>query len=147
VRMNLITAGGANLVFARFIINGVAATTLHFSVLTVLIECVHVSSAGLANGIASMFGMAASYMGSKFFVFESADPMAKTLPRFLIIYAMVAVLHVFVLSIWTDVWKLHYPIGFFIATAGAMVLTFLANRFFVFSGSRVASMAHQRDGG
>jgi putative flippase GtrA len=117
----------------RFLVNGLVATGVHFAVLSLLIEVAGVRSAGLANGIAAVFGIAASYVGSRCFVFNSSAPVIRTLPRFLLICASVSCLHTLVLAIWTDMWRQPYVIGFLIATAGSTALNFLASRFIVFA--------------
>jgi putative flippase GtrA len=117
----------------RYIANGIVAGSVHYSVLHLLIENGHVSSAGLANGCAAVFGITASYCGAHFLVFKSASPITLTLPRFLFLYAVIAGLHTFALYIWTDTWRLSYTTGFFIATVASVGLNFLGNRFIVFS--------------
>jgi putative flippase GtrA len=116
----------------RFAANGVVATATHFLILSFLIEIAHWKSAGLANGLAAIFGISVSYFGNRTYVFKSTISTSQTLPRFLVVYATVAVWHVAVLSIWTDFLGLRYPEGYLIATLGSMILTFLGNRYFVF---------------
>lgn len=123
-------------VVLRFALNGVLATSVHFSVLTALVHMPQWPSAGLANLIAACFGISVSYLGAKSFVFRSQAPVASTLPRFLAIYAVVAALHGLVLAAWTDYGGLPYAIGFLIATLCSMVATFLGNRFLVFAAGK-----------
>ena len=122
-------------VVVKFLLNGIAATGVHYGVLCLLIEVAQLKSAGLANGCAALFGIAASYLGSRYFVFKSRYPVGQTLPRFLFVYGAVACLHAIVLTVWTDVWRAPYTIGFLLATVGSTALTFLANRFYVFAVS------------
>ena len=117
----------------RFAVNGIVATAVHFAVLSFLIEIVHFASAGLANGIAALFGITASYLGNRMFVFRSTAPTKQTLPRFVLIYALVAGWHVLALTIWTDMLHLPYQAGYVLATAASMTLTFLGSRWFVFA--------------
>lgn len=119
--------------FNRFVLNGLAATAVHYAVLTTLIEVVHIRSAGIANGIAALFGISASYLGNKLLVFRSDARHARTLPRFLLIYVLVALLHAGVLAVWTDLGGMPYTIGFLIATCGSILLTYFGNRIFVFA--------------
>lgn len=119
--------------FARFIANGLAATLVHYVALIVLIEGAGFSSAGLANGIAAVFGISASYIGNRYFVFQSGATLMRTLPPFLILYATIALLHAAVLAIWTDYAKLPYTIGFLIGTAGSILISYLGNRYLVFA--------------
>lgn len=127
--------------FNRFVLNGVAATIVHYTVLSSLIEIAHLPSVGVANGIASLFGISASYLGNKLFVFCSDQQHTRTLPRFVAVYVLVALLHALVLAVWTDLAGLPYTVGFLIATAGSMILTFFCNRFFVFGAVAVAAEA------
>jgi putative flippase GtrA len=83
----------------RFLVNGLAATGVHYGVLSLLIEVARMKSAGLANGAAALFGIAASYLGSRYFVFGSGETVARTLPRFLLVYGAVACLHTAVLAV------------------------------------------------
>lgn len=118
--------------FLRFILNGLLATCVHYGALSVLIEIIQLSSAGIANGIASLFGIATSYLGNRSYVFRTKRTMQQTLPRFMILYAAVAFLHTTVLVLWTDVARLPYTFGFLIATGGAVLVTFLGNASIVF---------------
>lgn len=119
--------------FARFIANGLVATAVHYVALIVLIEGVGFNSAGLANGIAAVFGISASYVGNRYFVFQSGATLMRTLPPFLILYATIALLHATVLAIWTDYGGLPYTIGFLIGTAGSILISYLGNRYLVFT--------------
>lgn len=116
----------------RFVANGLFATAVHYLVLRSLVEFGGVASVGVANGLAAIVGIAASYLGNRTFVFRSADGVAGTLPKFLVVYAAVALTHFGFLTLWSDIWRLDYTVGFLIATAASTVLSFLANRYFVF---------------
>ena len=56
---------------ARFILNGLAATAVHFTVLSVAIQVLLISPAALANFIAAIFGITVSFLGNRYFVFRS----------------------------------------------------------------------------
>ncbi|UZF91304.1 GtrA family protein [Bosea sp. NBC_00550] len=116
----------------RFVANGLFATAVHYLALRSLVEFGGVASIGLANGLAAVVGISVSYLGNKMFVFRSADTVSGTLPKFLVIYAAVALLHFGFLTLWSDIWHLDYTLGFLLATAASTVLSFLANRYFVF---------------
>lgn len=118
--------------FVKFVLNGLFATAVHYAVLTALIEIAHVKFAGLASGIAAVFGISTSYLGNKLLVFQSNASHTRALPRFLLLYACVALLHAGVLTVWTDTAKLPYTAGFLLATAGSLLLTYFSNRRFVF---------------
>lgn len=113
--------------------NGLVATGVHYSMLTAFVEVLHLKSAGIANGIAALFGISASYVGNKVLVFRSDARHTRTLPRFLLVYFLVAVLHTGVLTLWTDYAGLAYQLGFIIASGGSIILTYFSNRILVFN--------------
>lgn len=116
----------------RFVINGLVATAVHFAALVVLLEGVGVSSAGLANAVASLFGISASFVGNRHFVFRSATSTRESLPKFLLVYGAVAVVHGSGLWLWTDIAGWPYALGFVLTTATAVAVTYLGNKAFVF---------------
>lgn len=116
----------------RFAVVGVVATAVHYATLLALLHIVGVPSAGLANGLASVVGIATSYLGNRIHTFRSAASHAVTLPRFLVLYWGVAALHAAGLALWADLmgWSVH--IGFMLVTGLCVGLTFIGNRRFVF---------------
>jgi putative flippase GtrA len=123
---------GSNGTFLRFVLNGVIATVVHFLVLTFLVKIVQMGSAGIANGVASIFGITASYIGNRILVFRTHRPHLRTFPKFLALYGAVAVLNVLVLAASTDYGNFPYEIGFLIATAASFLLSYFGSRHFVF---------------
>jgi putative flippase GtrA len=121
--------------FLRFVANGVFATLVHFGVLSGLIESGVVRSAGLANAFAAVCGIAASYLGNRLLVFKATSSHAQSLPRFIGVYACVAAIHAIGLTVWTDIYGRAYWIGFIGLTAMSLLVTFFANRFFVFKNA------------
>lgn len=119
--------------FPRFVANGLFATLVHYLMLFMLIEEARFSSAGLANGIAAVFGIGVSYIGNRIFVFSSKETVARTLPLFLALYAAIALVHAAVLAIWTDHAKLPYTMGFIIGTAGSILISYFGNRYLIFT--------------
>lgn len=119
----------------RFILIGLLATGVHYGLLRLLVDLVHVPSAGVANGLAAVGGIATSYLGNRLFVFRHDGAHGAALVRFLAVYGLVIGLHTAFLAVWTD-W-LGWPLtaGFVLATGGSAVTTFLANKYFVFSGA------------
>lgn len=120
----------------RFVINGLVATTVHFGVLSFNLKVLGIPSAGVANFIAAWFGIAASFIGSRFFVFRQAEaPWLKQALRFLALYASIACLHGLLLFVWTDTFHLNYTSGFALATVLQTALSYLGNKLLVFSAS------------
>lgn len=117
----------------RYILNGLVATAVHFGVLTFNLKVLALSSAGLANGIAALFGIACSFFGSRYFVFRKTDaPLLKQAVQFSGLYGCIALLHASVLFVWTDWLAQDYRIGFLLATALQVALSYLGNKKLVF---------------
>lgn len=116
----------------RFAVIGVVATMVHYATLMALLKVAGVPSAGVANGLASVAGIATSYLGNRIHTFRSDAPHAVTLPRFLAVYGGVAALHAAGLALWTDLMGLSVHIGFVLVTGLCVALTFIGNRKFVF---------------
>jgi putative flippase GtrA len=119
--------------FARFVANGLVATAVHFTVLTVLLDLAHVPLAAAANFVAALFGIAVSFIGNRTFVFRQGEgKLSGQLPRFAGLYLAMAGLHALVLYFWTDRWGLDYRLGFVMATSMQVLLSYLGNRILVF---------------
>lgn len=125
----------AHMLFVRYIINGLLATAVHFGVLTINLSVLKFESAGLANVVAAVFGITASFLGSRYYVFREyaakGSPVRQAL-WFLMLYAGIALLHGALLYAWTDVHGLDYRIGFIVATSMQVAISYMANRVWVF---------------
>ena len=118
---------------ARYIANGLLATAVHFSVLQINLKLLGMTSAGLANFIAAFFGITASFVGSRYFVFQAhLQPILRQALMFGGLYAAIACLHGLVLYAWTDRWGWDYRIGFLLATVLQVVLSYWSNKHLVF---------------
>ena len=119
--------------FSRYIINGVIATAVHFMVLLFNLNILHIPSAGIANLFAAVVGITVSFLGSRYFVFGSQDEkILHEASRFILLYASIAILHGLVLFVWSDVSHFDYRIGFLIATAFQVSLSYWGNKTLVF---------------
>ena len=117
----------------RYVINGLAATAVHYGVLRFNIEVLHIPLAAAANALAAVFGITASFLGSRYFVFRGGQgSLARQGSLFLLVYASIAVLHALVMYLWADRLGLDYRIGFVLATGMQMAISFIANRWVVF---------------
>lgn len=120
--------------FFRFLINGVAASGVHFLVLWICFKALDIGSAGLSNFIASIVGIAASFAGNKYFVFRGhTETFAKQSGKFVILYALIALLHGGVSLVLTDIYGIDYRIGFIIALILQVTLGFVGSKLFVFN--------------
>lgn len=117
----------------RYGVNGVVATVVHYSALRFQIEALHAPSAGGANFVAALFGIATSFLGSRYLVFRrQSEPMAKQAARFFLLYAVIAAIHTSLLFVWTDVFALNYTAGFLIAMVIQVIGSYFGNKRLVF---------------
>jgi putative flippase GtrA len=117
----------------KYFINGLVATSVHYGVLTFNIEMIGLPSAGLANLIAACFGIASSFMGSRYFVFKKYKvSIISQAIKFSALYVILALLHGFILFIWSDWLKQDYRSGFLVATFFQFVLSYIGNKKVVF---------------
>jgi putative flippase GtrA len=117
----------------RYLVNGCVATGVHFVVLVFSMQVLNWSSAGAANGLAALFGIATSFVGSRYYVFKhSFETAASQVTKFLMLYLCIALLHAGVLLVWTDYYQLNYVIGFFVATLMQLMLSYWGNKVLVF---------------
>ena len=117
----------------RYGVNGLLATAVHFGVLTFNLKVLHLPSAGVANVVAAVFGILASFLGNRYFVFQSnTQAFFRQLMGFGGLYAVIAVFHGLILYVWTDRLGLDYRWGFLIATFFQMVLSYVGNKILIF---------------
>ena len=118
----------------RFIVNGLFATGVHFAVLTFNLKVLGFGSAGLANLLAAVAGISASFLGNRFFVFAAAEtqPLLTQAIKFSGLYGAIAVLHGAVLWLWSDRLGLDYRFGFLLATGMQVSLSYIGNKLVVF---------------
>ena len=118
----------------RYIVNGVFATVVHFSILTFNIEIVQMTSAGIANFIAAIFGITTSFLGSRYYVYRNhTGTFVSHAAKFVLLYVVIAILHGFVLYLWTDTYGLSWRIGFLVATLLQVTLSYIGNKLWVFT--------------
>lgn len=119
----------------KYSIAGGMATLVHFCVLVILIEFTIVKSTGVANFLASFFGITISYLGNKFWVFSKTQKkITLEITQFYFSYISIAIIHACFLSIWSDFFKLNYIIGFIFAVAIQFIFGYLTNKLLVFKG-------------
>jgi putative flippase GtrA len=117
----------------RYLINGLAATCVSYAVLNLCIHVFHIPSAGVANFVAAIFGITASFLGSRHFVFPgTTESVWHQLARFWVRYAVLALMQAGVLFVWTDWAGLDYRVGFLIGTFLQMVCSYFGGKHWVF---------------
>jgi putative flippase GtrA len=118
----------------RYGINGFLATLIHYAVLTINLNVLHMSSAGMANLIACVFGITVSFIGNRYFVFyECNKKLLSQVIKFSSLYSAIAIVHGLILFLWSDWLGFDYRVGFLIATALQVSLSYVGNKKMVFT--------------
>lgn len=119
--------------FQRYIVNGLAATAVHYTMLVFNMEVLAMPSAGVANAIATLFGIATSFLGNRIFVFQETEAqIGAQAMRFVALYSVIALIHGFVVFLWSDIAGYAYSTGFVLATVIQFILSYIGNKFVVF---------------
>lgn len=117
----------------RYVLNGLVATAVHYGVFVFMLETWRFPSAAIASVMAALVGIAISFMGCRYFVFrEMQGTFLQQFPRFIALYASIALLHGLVLLIWSDWFGMDYRMGFLIATGLQVMLSYFGNKILVF---------------
>lgn len=118
----------------RYGINGFLATLIHYVVLTINLNVLLMNSAGMANLIASVFGITFSFIGNRYFVFNKCnETLLRQVIKFSSLYSAIAIVHGLILFLWTDWLEFDYRIGFLMATALQVSLSYVGNKKMVFT--------------
>lgn len=114
-------------------INGLVATAVHFFVLQINLKILDFSSAGLANFVAVFFGIAVSFVGSRYFVFKAhKQSIFRQVFKFAGLYIAIALIHGGVMYAWSDIQGWDYVIGFAVATTMQVMISYWGNKLLVF---------------
>ena len=117
----------------RYILNGLIATIVHYGVLQINIHYFYFTSAAIANMIAAIFGIVASFIGARYYVFLSnCQPIYKQFKKFFAFYIFTTLMHGLLIFIWTDVQNLDYRVGFILATIIQFIISYWGNKLYIF---------------
>jgi putative flippase GtrA len=117
----------------RYVVNGLIATAVHYGVLTLNLSLLGFQSAGLANFVAAIFGIATSFIGNRYFVFHVVTQnIWRQSVKFVGLYGAFALFHGLFLWAWSDFGHLDHRAGFVVATAIQVSLSYLGNKSLVF---------------
>ena len=118
---------------ARYVINGLIATAVHFCALQINLNILGFSSAGLANFVAVFFGITVSFIGSRYFVFKAYEQsIFRQVFKFAGLYIAIAFIHGGVMYAWSDIQGWNYMIGFVLATTVQVMISYWGNKLLVF---------------
>ena len=118
---------------ARFALNGLAATAIHFVLLAFFLHVLHLSSAGVANVLAALGGTTASFFGSRHYVFRArSESILIQVRRFWVLYLALSLMQGIVLFLWSDLAGLDYRAGFLIGVVIQAISAYYGGRHWVF---------------
>ena len=117
----------------KFIINGLFATFVHYSVFFVSIEIFNFKYVALANLFGAFFGISCSFFGNKWFVFlNSNKKISWQFSKFLVTYVLLGSLTSILIFAWSDLLKMNYNYGFCLVTFLQFILSYSMNRNWIF---------------
>jgi putative flippase GtrA len=117
----------------RYVLNGVAATLVHYLTLRVLIQLLPGTDVGLCNMGASVAGITASFLGNRHLVFAQTQKwVGKQLAQFLVLYGVLASIQGALMHGLVASWGLNITLAFLICTAFQFVAGFSVNKYFIF---------------
>ncbi len=117
--------------FGRYLVVGVAATSLHYILLFVLVEACGLAAPTSAV-IGALGGALLAYAGNRQFTFAHSAGHTQALPRFLAVAATGAAVNGLIVWAGTSQFGLHYMLAQVLATMLVVVLTFQMNRAWTF---------------
>ena len=120
--------------FFRYILNGLAATLIHFLALYLFVSWNVFQLYGLSNITASIFGISFSFLGNRYYVFQTTkdDSSNLQLVKFGGLYALLALTHGITMFVLSDIGKMPYQFAFLIAMAIQITLGYLGNKHVIF---------------
>jgi putative flippase GtrA len=116
---------------ARYAVAGGASAATHLGVLTVLVELAQVRPIA-ASTIGFVASVAVSYLLQRRWVFASATPVARTLPRFLVVVGVGLALNTTILAVGTEWFAHHYLLVQLVALVAIPISNYLLNSLWTF---------------
>jgi putative flippase GtrA len=118
--------------FARFTINGLVATCVHYVAMVFAIHVLGILWYSLAYAFAFLFAVVTSFWGNKRFVFKNTQVQDFQFVRFVSLY--VTLLFITSLTMWavSDYGGFHYNVGFIIALMLQFIGGYLGSRYLIF---------------
>jgi putative flippase GtrA len=118
--------------FKKFVVVGLIATAVHYLCLNAFVLIWSDTLVWKLNLFAAAFGIMASYLGNRHFVFLSGNPALPESVRFLFSYILVGLVHTVLMYVMVDSLRFALSIGFIFATSVQVFLSYTANRMYVF---------------
>jgi len=115
---------------ARYTLVGAVATAVHYALLAAVVEWAH-WPAFLGSGLGAVVGAQVAFFGNRGFTFGHGGDLAPAWVKFMGTAIVGAVFGMLVVAAGVQL-GLHYLLAQMLATALALVLTFLINRAWTF---------------
>ena len=118
----------------RFAVNGLIATSVHFTILYLCVNFFVLPYTGISSLIGAIFGTISSFLGNKFYVFRYSNNnnILTQTSQFAILYTVMALNHGLFIYLWSDLGKQNFMLGFVLITFINTVLSFLFNKYRIF---------------
>ena len=118
--------------FPVFATVGCAATLVHFSVLTILVEICRLPWPTVASAVGSLFGISTAYLGNYHWTFRRTESHRQFMLRFFITYLFTMTVHTFIVFLDINALGFSYVTAFVVATMASTIMNFGLNKYFVF---------------
>jgi putative flippase GtrA len=119
--------------FLRYFVSGVAALSVHLSVLILLVEG-FAAAKPLASTVGLLVCLPVNYLLQHFYVFRAKGRILTNFSKYLALTAVTAALNAVLMWLMTTRTSIPYPVAQIMITAIIFVINFLGNRAFTFGG-------------
>jgi len=116
----------------RFAMNGLVATGVHYLVMLIAIQILHITMYSLAYAFAFFFGVTASFLGNKYFVFRRKQSQSYQFFKFITLYIVLLLFTSITMWAVSDYAGFHYDIGFMVAAILQFIGGYLGSRYLIF---------------
>jgi putative flippase GtrA len=117
----------------RYLLVGVLATALHYTVLVAVVERLHGTPA-LGAGLGALAGAVLAYFGNRRFTFsDTRAGHAQALTRFMLVAVLLALGHALIVWCGSTLLGLHYLLSQVIASGVAFICGFKLNKSWSFA--------------
>lgn len=120
-----------SLQMARYGLVGVLATLVHFSVVVMLVELLHMDPV-ISNVPAFFTGFLVSYYSNRSWTFAGSGGRSGCLPKYLLVQIVGLGLNLGIMFLTVNVLKWSYIVGLCLALLCAALVTFLLNKYWTF---------------
>lgn len=117
--------------FFSFAAVGVVGTAAHYSTLIALVQIMHANPV-VSSGVGFIIGALVNYALNYRLTFRSTKLHRDSMPKFFLVALFGLAFNTAIMTLVTEIWKLHYLIGQILATGAVLLWNFTVNRFWTF---------------